>query len=561
MIILRISKIEITNFRLFKDFKLDFSQVNSVIIGQNDTGKTNLLFAIRKVLDFNIRREPLTSTDSTQNNEEDITIKIVMQMDNLSDIHRSEIGKYLETNNELHIKYYGVYNPDISMYEETITYGALDKFNFSTNRILPLDKILEIIYVNPLFNLSNDKKNYFNFRAKEDKENDYGLTKRMKEKIEELNENLSKDDTIKDMNKGFQDQVLFTEVFEDISFIVETDINTSNIYKSLDISNYQGSNKVGNIGDGKNKTLSLMLKYLYKKEDTLNIILVEEPENHLYPQMQRAFSNLIDELGFNQIITTTHSPYYLTYNKVKEIIKLNKNNNKITYKMSKITDELRQNYGFILNDYFSEMLFYDQVLLVEGSSELYFYNRLKIEDNDFNKYCTKNNFGIFSVNGIDFSPYYNFLSNLGIKVKIKTDNDIFKVPRLSPTEYRYAGIERVLDILSETSKQRLATIMNITEQLSKKHFRSSSSKIKIIEDNIDEIVSLLKSDFVYLNKHQDGFEQDFLEFVESDSFDDDLKFLKESKLKNLHFLSKVKDFNFKINENNKDSILVEFIND
>jgi len=53
---LKISKIQIKNFRLLKDFSLDLEDELSLIIGKNNTGKTSVLTALDKFLNQTGRR-------------------------------------------------------------------------------------------------------------------------------------------------------------------------------------------------------------------------------------------------------------------------------------------------------------------------------------------------------------------------------------------------------------------------------------------------------------------------------------------------------------------------
>ena len=47
---MRLSRIKIKNFRNFKRLRVDLGQ-HAVILGENKVGKTNLLFALRLILD------------------------------------------------------------------------------------------------------------------------------------------------------------------------------------------------------------------------------------------------------------------------------------------------------------------------------------------------------------------------------------------------------------------------------------------------------------------------------------------------------------------------------
>ena len=53
---MKISKIQIKNFRLLKDFSIDLEDELSLIIGKNNTGKTSILTALDKFLNQSGRR-------------------------------------------------------------------------------------------------------------------------------------------------------------------------------------------------------------------------------------------------------------------------------------------------------------------------------------------------------------------------------------------------------------------------------------------------------------------------------------------------------------------------
>ena len=77
-----ISSLKIKNYRGL-DINIDTIEKVSIIIGQNDSGKTNICSAIMKVLDYNKRRIPFVLTDSTNSNKEDIEIEITLTADDL----------------------------------------------------------------------------------------------------------------------------------------------------------------------------------------------------------------------------------------------------------------------------------------------------------------------------------------------------------------------------------------------------------------------------------------------------------------------------------------------
>ena len=70
---MRIFYFEVKNFRGL-DIKIDSIDKIATIIGQNDSGKSNICYAIMRTLDYEKRRVPLLESDSTNNNREKIFI-------------------------------------------------------------------------------------------------------------------------------------------------------------------------------------------------------------------------------------------------------------------------------------------------------------------------------------------------------------------------------------------------------------------------------------------------------------------------------------------------------
>ena len=93
-----ISSLKIKNYRGL-DINIDTIEKVSIIIGQNDSGKTNISSAILKVLDYNKRRIPFVLTDSTNSNKEDIVIEIKLTADDLTNEQLALIGNYIQVEN------------------------------------------------------------------------------------------------------------------------------------------------------------------------------------------------------------------------------------------------------------------------------------------------------------------------------------------------------------------------------------------------------------------------------------------------------------------------------
>ena len=83
-----------------------------------------------------------------------------------------------------------------------------------------------------------------------------------------------------------------------------------------------------------------------------------------------------------------------------------------------------------------------------------------------------------------------------------------------------------------------------------------------IELKMLEIQALFEKYGIYLSIGHDGFEEDFLDFIGKDKIcKDDMQYLKKAKLKNLHKYIMDENISFEINEKNKSSILLRFMNE
>ena len=293
--------------------------------------------------------------------------------------------------------------------------------------------------------------------------------------------------------------------------------------------------------------------------DKQKFFIVEEPENHLFPLLQKSYLNVISRFNADQLIFTTHSPFIIDFKKIHQLIKLHVSydgDKRITGSKSiNIEEDDYGKYGYLLSSELAEMFFYDKVLLVEGYSEKYFYNLLYIKDSGFRKYANDNKLGVFAVNGVAFANTKSLLRKLGIKVFIKTDNDVY-----SKKGY-YAGLSRCFDCLDEKGQKDVLKLINQTGN--PKAEISSLLKTEnrdAIESNMEKIVEIYYKNGVFLSLHHEGFERDFLDFVGSTSCDD-FDELKEAKLKNLHRYIHEHNIELLINDDNKNNILVRFLND
>lgn len=555
----------------YRGLNIDIDTVEkvSILIGQNDSGKTNICSAILKVLDYNKRRIPLVAADSTNSNKDNIEIEIKLTADDLTNEQSAIIGNYIHIDNEgkkyMIAKLTSTYNEDTLEYEDILIYGdpTIDFEEVRINTQTQLDKVLSIVYINPVYDIENSKKDFFKFKETDNKENGIYFSENILKEINNLNETIQDEKIVAQIQRELNEKGEFKELLEDLNFRVIPNIKEENIYKSLNVATYDANdNEFNNIGDGKSKIFSMILKSKIYKNDKQKIYIIEEPENHLYVLLQKIYISALLQMNPSQLIITTHSPYTIDFEKVNQIIKISCNRltgDRIINRFDNINNEDFKKFGYLINVEVAEMLYYDNVLLIEGDSEKYFYSLLMTKDNSFLEKINKNRFGIYAVNGIAFKTIKKLLEKLGIKVYIKTDNDIFKVPRID--EYRYAGLERCIEYISSEAQEELKKLLGI-EKLEFR-FKDRETKIQSVEDKMDDICKLLRKNNILFSKHNDGFEQDLIDYLnmnpKNNISDEAISFLKQAKLKNLHTFINEYNVDIKICSSNMKSVLVCFL--
>ena len=460
-----ITKLKIKNFRAIKDLEISLNEGLNVIIGENNSGKTAVIDLLRLIFDkgnypSNVYwKKSDFRVDLNSNELKSIEFEIELNPNDeekfkFNDLHIFEPDENDKEKGKEYLKISGKISYDETNPKHKIKREFWGGKDIENKIPIEIWESLNYIYLNPLRDVNRDlKPNNSNLLAKlllnivetNDKYN-------TKELSNEIKENFNDNDNLKELLKECEE--IIREHLNGMNFINEyqdIDVNFSSfdfedIVKKfilqIPINNNEETESYFNLyqnGLGYNNLIYaatifgdiIQRNKIFK--DNYNLLLIEEPEAHLHPQLENTFFKYLEKLGKNnnfQIITTSHSPNITSKTDLNNIIVMNHINNNI-FAVSIKDMDLKEDDKIFLEKFLdvikSQLFFSKGVILVEGITEALllpiFADKM---GEDFN--LEKNGIEVV-VTGTSFQRYAGLFNSenkskrLNFKCAVITDSD------------------------------------------------------------------------------------------------------------------------------------------
>jgi len=443
---MNISKVHIENFKIFKgSFNISLNKGLNILIGDNESGKSTVIEAIHLALTglYNGRyiRNDITQylfnneiVDEYINNANEgknaiklphVLIEIFFEGDDLyefwGDAHSDTENKLNSFGISLKIafdeKYQNEYDSLIKIGEiktlpieyYSVFWSDFARNEYASSKMIPIKSAL-------IDSTSNRFQN--------------GSDIYISHIVREL---LDIDDIvhISQAHRKMKDYFLETESIEIINEKIKTTakITEKNIELSVELSSknawenslmtYLDSVPFHQIGKGEQCIIKTKLALGYKKAKKANVILIEEPENHLsYSKLNQLIRDIKDTNVDKQILISTHSSFVANKLWLSFLILLN---NQLSTRLNELPSKTQRFFEKLSGYDTLRLLLCKKAILVEGpSDELIVQKAFRVNNND--KLPIEKGIDVISV-GTSFLRFLEIAEKINKNVSVITDND------------------------------------------------------------------------------------------------------------------------------------------
>jgi putative ATP-dependent endonuclease of OLD family len=440
-----VAKVNIENFKCYKGkFSLKLNQGANILVGNNEAGKSTILEAIHLALTgilngrylknelsqylFNreIDRTYIASLNTQSPlpppyilieiflaGEECPTLALLKGNDNSDKsnddcgvLFRIEFDEQYQSEYEELVKAGGIKTIPIEYYKVTWRSFARDAI---TARSIPVKSAL---IDSASVRVQNGSDVYISRIIRETLED--------KERVEISQAHRQMKETFMDTPsvKAINSKITAGANITDKEVKISVDLSTQNAWE-MSLMTYLDEIPFHYVGKGEQSIVKTNLALSHKKSQEANIILLEEPENHLsHSKLNELIKKITSNLENKQIIVSTHSSFVANKLGLDHLILLN---DLKSTRLNELSDDTKEFFSKLAGYDTLRMILCKKAILVEGDSdELIVQKAYRL--NNHGKLPIEDGIDVISV-GTSFLRFLEIAQKINKTVAVVTDND------------------------------------------------------------------------------------------------------------------------------------------
>ncbi len=183
---------------------------------------------------------------------------------------------------------------------------------------------------------------------------------------------------------NYPEKLKKSDFFVSLSFVIKKYLNKTLhiqyldgvlVFHLLDVfGNYYNFDQ---LSDGQQSLLSMIFTlYGYDLKD--GMVIIDEPEIHFHPQMQRSFARMIEKMNYNigtQFVVSTYSPLFINESNISNVYRFNKSqwNTHIKNPVFSLSADESSLVHLLKFENLSKIFFVNKIIMVEGETDAYFF--------------------------------------------------------------------------------------------------------------------------------------------------------------------------------------------
>jgi putative ATP-dependent endonuclease of OLD family len=436
-----IRKVKIKNFKIFEDFELEFDSGISILVGDNEVGKSTVIDAIHLALTGIVNGKPL-NTELTQylfNNtavqryldslvseqpQEPPEIKIELYFNECEEVKLTKGSQNSNREDAYGIALVIAIVDESGEYAELIKSGNIKTLpieyydakwftfadKFITTKGVPIKSAL---VDSSLARYQNGSDIYISRIVRQGLEPSDIV--KVSQAHRQMREHFKHDDSIKAINDRLQTGASISD--KKVSLSVE--LLSKNAWENS-LMTYIDEVPFQYIGKGEQCIIKTKLALADKKAKDASVILMEEPENHLtHTRLNQLIESISGQCEGRQIIISTHSSFVANKLGINNLILLSEGGRHT--KISELTEGTPEFFHKLSGYDTLRLVLSKKSILVEGDSDELVVQRAYMDTHD-GRLPIVDEIDVISV-GTSFLRFLAIADKLQKRVVVITDND------------------------------------------------------------------------------------------------------------------------------------------